>query len=130
MSKRNQMPGLRQKGGIWHIEKRCKYCESGWLRESTETSSRTEAQEYLISRLAELKEEAQRKSIGVFTFEEAAMRYIEDIAHKSSADTAVCHIDQLLPYIGHLADFCNCEHRILRSVNTCTLPSCRFGNLT
>jgi integrase len=102
MSKRNQMPGLRQKGGIWHIEKRCKYCESGWLRESTETSSRTEAQEYLISRLAELKEEAQRKSIGVFTFEEAAMRYIEDIAHKSSADTAVCHIDQLLPYIGHL----------------------------
>ena len=40
MSKQNRMPGLRQKGGIWHIEKRCKYVKDGWLRESTGTSSR------------------------------------------------------------------------------------------
>ncbi len=31
------------------------------------------------------------------------MRYIEDIAHKSSADKAAFHLDQLLPFIGSLA---------------------------
>ncbi len=97
MSKRNQMPGLRLRGGIWHIEKRCKYCENGWLHESTGASGRAEAEEYLIRRLAE------RKAHSVFTFEEAAMRYIEDIAHKSSADKAAFHLDQLLPFIGSLA---------------------------
>jgi integrase len=100
MSKRNQMPGLRLKGGVWQIEKRCKYCENGWLRESTSASSRAEAEEYLIRRLAELREASERKAYSVFTFEEAAMRYIEEIAHKSSADTAALHLDQLLPFIG------------------------------
>ena len=101
MSKRNQMPGLRLKSGIWHIEKRCKYCESGWLRESTGTPSRAKAEDILIGRIAELREEAQRKALDVFTFEEAAMRYIEEIAHKSSADKVAFHLDQLLPFTGH-----------------------------
>lgn len=95
------MPGLRLKNEIWHIEKRCKYCEKGWLRESTGTSSRAEAEDILIRRLAELREVAERKAIDVFTFEEAAMRYIEEIAHKSSADKVAFHFDQLLPFIGH-----------------------------
>ena len=102
MSKRNRMPGLRQKGGIWHIEKRCKYAEGGWLRESTGQAGRAEAEAILIRRLAELEEEARRKAGGVYSFEEAAMRYLEDIAHKSSADTAAMHLDQLLPTIGPL----------------------------
>jgi hypothetical protein len=38
----------------------------------------------------------------VFTFEEAAMRYLEDVAEKSSADAIAMHIDQMLPFIGHL----------------------------
>jgi integrase len=102
MSKRNQMPGLRLKGGIWQIEKRCKYCESGWLRESTGTSRRAEAEEILIRRLAEVRAEADRKAESVFTFEEAALRYLEDVAHKSSADAIAMHIDQMTPFIGHL----------------------------
>ena len=48
MLKRNQMPGLRQKGGTWHIEKRCRFAPGGWLRESTGTSSRIEAEQILI----------------------------------------------------------------------------------
>lgn len=100
MSKRNHMPGLRLKGGIWHIEKRCKYCESGWLRESTGASSRAEAETFLIRRLADLEANAERKAEQVFTFEEAALRYLEDIAHKPSADKAAFHIDQVLPNIG------------------------------
>jgi integrase len=102
MSKRNRMPGLRQKGGIWHIEKRCKYAEGGWLRESTGQTGRAEAEQVLIRRLAEVEEEARRKAAGVYSFEEAAMRYLEDIAHKPSADTAAMHLDQLLPTIGPL----------------------------
>lgn len=103
MSKRNQMPGLRLKGGIWQIEKRCKYTDAGWLRESTGTSCRAEAEEHLIHRLAELKVEAERKAESVFTFDQAALRYLEDVAEKSSADTIAMHIDQMSPFIGHLA---------------------------
>lgn len=94
------MPGLRQKGGIWHIEKRCKHAEGGWLRESSGTSSRAEAEAILIRRLAEMEEEARRRAEAVFTFEEAAMRYLEEIAQKPSADTMAMHLDQLLPFIG------------------------------
>ncbi len=98
--KRNTMPALRQKGGIWHIEKRCKYAPTGWLRESTGTASRTEAQDILIRRLAEMEEQARRKADAVYLFEEAALRYLEEIAEKPSAETITMHIDQLLPFIG------------------------------
>ena len=96
MSKRNRMPGLRQKGGIWHIEKRCKYLAGGWLRESTGTVSRVEAEEVLIRRLAEIEEAARRQKAAVRTFEESAMRYLEDIAAKPSAETMAMHLDQVL----------------------------------
>ncbi len=102
MSKRNRMPGLRQKGGTWHIEKRCRFAHGGWLRESTGTSSRIKAEQILIRRLAEIEEEARRHEAAIFTFEEAALRYLEEIAHKSSADTIAMHLDQLFPFIGNL----------------------------
>jgi len=98
--KRNKMPGLRLKGEIWQIEKRCEHAEGGWLRESTETSSRIEAKKVLIRRLAEMENEAGRKNEAIYTFEEASMRYLEEIAHKPSADTMAMHLDQLLPFIG------------------------------
>ncbi|GAB3321366.1 tyrosine-type recombinase/integrase [Haliea atlantica] len=103
MSKQSRMPGLRLKGGIWHIEKRCKHAEGGWIRESTGKASRTEAERYLIRRLAGIEEEAARKREAVYLFEEAAMRYLEDIAHKPSVDAVAIHIDQMLPFLGHLA---------------------------
>lgn len=100
MSNRNRMPGLRLKGGVWQIEKRSKECAGGWLRESTGCAGRVEAESYLIRRLAELKEQAQRKTEGVFTFEQAGLRYLEEVAAKSSADTIAMHLDQLFPFIG------------------------------
>lgn len=100
MSNRNRMPGLRLKGGVWQIEKRSKECAGGWLRESTGCTGRVEAESYLIRRLAELKEQAQRKAEGVFTFEQAGLRYLEESAAKSSADTIAMHLDQLFPFIG------------------------------
>ena len=102
MSKRNAMPGLRLKGDVWQIEKRCKHAKDGWLRESTGTASRAEAEEYLTQRLASVKQDAERRSNAIYTFEEAALRYLEDIAHKSSAVTVAINIDQLLPFIGQL----------------------------
>ncbi len=102
MSKRNRMPGLRQKGGIWHIEKRCRHAKGGWLRESTGASSRSKAEQILIRRLAELEEVAGRQEAAIFTFEEAALRYLDEIVHKSSADTFAMHMDQLFPFIGNL----------------------------
>jgi len=102
MKKRNQMPGLRRKGEIWHIEKRCRFAEGGWIRESTGTTSRAEAEQILIRRMAELEENANRQVQAVYTFEGCAFRYLEEIAEKPSADTFAMHIDQMLPYFGHL----------------------------
>ena len=102
MSKRNRMPGLRHRGGIWHIEKRCRHAPGGWIRESTGLSSRIEAEQHLIRRLAEYEEEARRREVVIFTFEEAALRYLEEVAHKSSANTIAVILDRLFPYIGKL----------------------------
>jgi len=98
---RNKLPGLRLKGGIWQIEKRSKYAKGGWLRESTGTSSRLEAERILIRRLAEMEETAQRQHEAIYTFEEAALRYLKEIAHKSSADDIASHLDSLFPFIGN-----------------------------
>jgi integrase len=100
--KQKHMPGLRQRNGIWHIEKRCQYAPGGWLHESTGTSSRVEAEKILIRRLAKLEEAARRQAEAIFLFGQAAMRYLGEIAEKSSADTIAMHLDQLLPFIGKL----------------------------
>ncbi len=102
MSKTNQMPGLRQKGGIWHIEKRCQAAPGGWLRESTGTSSRREAEKRLIRRLAEIEEVVERHDNAEYLFEEAGLRYLSEVAHKASADDIAYHLDQLFPFIGKL----------------------------
>lgn len=96
------MPGLRWRRGVWNIEKRCKDAPGGWLRESTGTAERAQAERYLIRRLAELQQQAKRKSAGGHTFEEAGLKYLDEIAHKPSADDAATHLDQLFPFIGHL----------------------------
>ncbi len=99
---RREMPGLRLKGGIWQIEKRSKHAPNGWLRESTGKTSRPEAEKVLIRRLAEIEQAAQRIEDGVYLFEQAAMQYLEDKAHQASAKSYAYHIDEVLPFIGHL----------------------------
>lgn len=100
------MPGLRIQHGVWQIEKRCKYVEGGWLRESTGTSSRIEAEKYLISRLADIEEQSNRKNQSVFLFEEAGLKYLTELNRRnkseSSAYSTALHLDQLFPFIGDL----------------------------
>lgn len=96
------MPGLRLKCAVWHIEKRCEHIPGGWLRESTGKTRRVEAEQVLIQRLAEFHRQAERSEHGVHMFEEAALRYIEDLVDKPSVDDLALHVDALLPFVGHL----------------------------
>ncbi|MEW9876604.1 tyrosine-type recombinase/integrase [Pseudomonas putida] len=72
------------------------------IRESTGTSDREEAEQYLIHKLEQLR---QRKVYGVrqvHTWEEAAMRYLLEVKDQPSIHlTALC-MKQLHPYLGHL----------------------------
>lgn len=99
-----QLAGLRDKGGIWHIEKRVKNYKKGWLRESTciPVSKRRKAEQYLLNRLTEIQAEIERRNEGVYTFTESAFRYLKEISHKVSATTAASHLDEIIPYIGNL----------------------------
>lgn len=96
------MPGLRFRRGVWQVEKRCEFAPGGWLRESTGLSERAEAERYLIRRLAELEQAHQQEIDGVHTFDEAGIKYLDDVIHKSSAGDIASHPDQLYPFIGHL----------------------------
>ena len=103
MSKRGKLSGLRLKGEVWHIEKRCKDAPGGWLRESTGATRRAEAEQVLIRRLAEVAQAAQRVEEGVHTFEEAGLQYLSEVAGKPSADVIAMHLDALFPFLGNLA---------------------------
>ena len=75
----------------------------GWLRESTGTSSRSEAEQILIRRLAETGGRGTTtRGRDLYTLKKPRMRYLTEIAHKSSADTCAMHLDKLFPFIGKL----------------------------
>ena len=102
---KTQLTGLRNKNGIWHIEKRVKDYKNGWLRETTgyRISERRKAEQHLLKRLNEIQVGIQRQKDGVYTFTDAAFRYLKEISHKTSAPTAAYHLDQILPFIGKLS---------------------------
>ncbi|MEW8072927.1 MAG: hypothetical protein AB2826_21125, partial [Candidatus Thiodiazotropha sp.] len=102
MQKRKSRPGLRWRNGVWNIETRCKYTKSGWLRRSTGTSDEVEAEEIKDRLIAAHKKAYERRQEGVYTFKEAGLKYIEEIAHLSSVDDITMHLDNLFPFIGNL----------------------------
>tara|TARA_R110000823_G_scaffold45480_2_gene117243 strand:- start:2613 stop:3626 length:1014 start_codon:yes stop_codon:yes gene_type:complete len=51
-------------------------------------------------RIAEVRQESERKRACVYTFEEAGLRYLDEIAHKPTAPKNAAHLDQLFPFIG------------------------------
>ena len=96
---RRKIPGLRNRNGVWHIEKQilgCRICES------TGTSCLEEAQLILARRIETLR---QAKLFGVRpkrTFREAATRYLKEHLHLRSIGDYAMHLKQLDPYIGDL----------------------------
>jgi integrase len=96
---RKRSPGLRNRGGIWHIEKQILGRK---VHESTGTSDLKEAELILARRIEEIR---QTKLFGVRptrTFREAATKFLEENLHLASIGDYAMHLKQLDPYIGDL----------------------------
>jgi len=96
---RKAISGLYQKGGVWQIDK---VFRGERLRESTGTGDRQEAEQYLIHRLEQLR---QQKVYGVRrtrTWEEAATRFLIESKDQPSIKLTAHHLKQLHPYLKDL----------------------------
>ena len=95
-----KMPGLRKRGGVWHIDKQIK--GYGRLYESTSTSEREEAERYLMHRLEQIREQLVYGKRPEKTWRQAATRYLLEEEHKRSIDRDAQALGLLDPYIGDL----------------------------
>jgi integrase len=96
---RKQITGLTQKGGIWHVNKVVK---GQRIHESTGTSSREEAERYLIHRLEKLREQQVYGVRTVRTWREAAARFLVEFKDQPSIDLSATYLEQLDQFIGDL----------------------------
>jgi integrase len=97
---RKRTPGLRNRGGIWHIEKQVLGHK---IHRSTGTSNLKEAELILAHRIEETR---QATIFGVRpqrTFRDAAAKFLEENLHLASIADYAMHLRQIDPYIGHLA---------------------------
>lgn len=85
---RKRMPGLRQRGGIWHIDKQIK--GYGRLSESCKTGDYDEAEAYAESRLADIRRQVMHGLRPRILFREAATKYLNEATHKSAGRDAEC----------------------------------------
>ncbi len=97
---RKRMPGLTKRGGTWHIDKQVK--GYGRLCESCGTGDLDEAEKYLVHRLEEVRLAEVYGVRPTRTFEQAAVKYLEDYRHKRSIERDVIALKFVMPYIGHL----------------------------
>jgi len=97
---RRRTPGLTNRGGVWHIDKRIK--GYGRLSESCGTNSLSEAERYLTHRLEEIRLAEVYGVRPTRTFEQAAVKYLEEHQHKRSIDRDVIALKIVMPYIGQL----------------------------
>lgn len=96
---RKRSPGLRNRGGIWHIEKQVL---GQTIHESTGTSNLEAAELILARRIEEVR---QARIFGVRpqrSFREAATRFLEENDHLGSIGDYALHLKQLDPFIGDL----------------------------
>ena len=96
---RKTMSGLYERNGIWHIDK---VVRGSRLQESTGTSEREEAEQYLVHRLEKLRQEKVYGVRQVRTWREAATRFLVEFKDQTSISLSALHIEQLDPYIGDL----------------------------
>lgn len=96
---RKTMSGLYERNGIWHIDK---VVRGQRLQESTGSSEREEAEQYLIHRLEKLRQEQVYGVRQARTWREAATRFLVEFKDQASIALSASHIEQLDPYIGDL----------------------------
>lgn len=96
---RKTIAGLYERNGVWHIDK---VFRGHRLQESTGTSKREEAEQYLIHRLEALRQQivygVRQKRI----WREAATRYLIEHSDQPSIGLTAIYLEQLDPYIGDL----------------------------
>jgi integrase len=96
---RKTITGLYERNGIWHVDK---VVRGQRLQESTGTSNREEAEQYLIHRLEKLREEKVYGIRRIKSWREAATRYLVEYRDMPSIGLAAIYLEQLDPYIGDL----------------------------
>lgn len=96
MVKRN-ITGLYQRNGIWCIDK---IYRGQRIRESTGSGDRKEAEQYLIHRLEQLRQQHIYGVRRVRTWREAATRYLVEYKDQPSIGLTALYLEQLDPYIG------------------------------
>ncbi len=97
---RRRSPGLRNRGGIWHIEKQILGHK---IHGSTGTSNLEEAELILARKIESIR---QAELFGVRPkriFREAATKFLEENMKLASISDYAIHLKQLDPYIGGLA---------------------------
>lgn len=96
---RKTVSGLYQRNGVWHIDK---VFRGHRLQESTGTSEREEAEQYLIHRLEKLREQVVYGVRRTRIFREAATRYLLEFTDQPSIELTATYLEQLDPFIGDL----------------------------
>ncbi|MEX2488403.1 MAG: site-specific integrase [Pseudomonadales bacterium] len=99
MGRKRKVPGLRNRNGIWHIDKQILGVK---VQESTGTSNYQEAERILARKIECIR---QAKIFGVRpqrTLREAATRYLEENMHLARIGDTAWHLRLLDPYIGEL----------------------------
>jgi len=97
---RRKPPGLQKRGQFWCIDKRIK--GYGRLVESCGTSDLDEAERYLAHRMEEIRQAMVYGVRPTRTFQQAALKYLEDYQHKKSLQRDIYSLDRAIPHIGHL----------------------------
>mgnify|MGYP002401142142 CR=1 FL=1 len=93
------MPGLTNRGGVWHIDKQYRGVR---ICESTGTGSLAKAQEHLAKRMNDIREAMLHGLRPSRTFRIAATKYLQDYAQKKSIGDDAVQLKMLVPMIGDL----------------------------
>ena len=96
--KQPALSGLRERKGVWHIEK---IVFGTRLYRVRVQSNRREAERYLAHRIEQIRLNQLYGVRPQRTFDEAAAKYLAENQHKRSIDDDVDQIAHLKPYIGH-----------------------------
>jgi len=97
---RRKSPGLKKRGHIWWIDKRIK--GYGRVAESCGTTNLAEAEQYLTFRLNEIRNAMVYGIRPTRTFQEAAIKFLEDNQHKKLLERYVYAFDRVMPHIGQM----------------------------
>ena len=92
-------PVSMKKGGIWQIDK---VFRGERIRESTGTGDRQEAEQYLIHKLENLRQQRVYGIRGTRTWEETATRFLIEYKDQPSIKLSAHHLAQLNPYLKDL----------------------------